>query len=288
MVQEVNYELIKDALVDAAIYAGKIIKEFSGKMDYSSKGNVDFVTEIDQKIEKIIHKTLTSQFPQFQFYGEESYVPGKTKLTDDPTFVVDPIDGTTNFIHGSPFSCTSLGFVVNKIPVIGVIYNPHLDELYTAIKGKGAYLNGKRIPITHKPLSLRTSLMAIEWGVERHGNNFDVKTKTFKNLAHGKGDAKPMVHGFRSTGSAAMNVVHVATGLVDGYWQAGCWAWDICAGWIILEETGGKVFGANPGEWDVSVDRRAYLFVRGGTHEEQTAFIEDVWDNVGGEVHYDV
>ncbi len=176
---------------------------------------VDFVTETDKKVEDLINKTLIEQFPDYKFFGEESYTPGK-QLTDEPTFIVDPIDGTTNFIHGLPFSVTSLGFSVNKVPTVGVIYNPHLDLLYSAIKGKGAFLNGNPLPKLTRPLSLDTSLLAIEWGTGRIGNNFKVKTNTFKNLADEEGTA--LVHGFRSFGSAAMNIAQTATGEVDAYW----------------------------------------------------------------------
>ena len=117
---------------------GPIIKAKSGTQhNYDAKSGsrtVDIVTAIDKQVEKLIWTNVKSKYPTFKFVGEESYVAGETKLTDDPTFIIDPIDGTTNFVHDFPFSCTSLGLTINKEPVVGVIYNPHLNLLVSASK----------------------------------------------------------------------------------------------------------------------------------------------------------
>lgn len=138
--------------------------------------------------------------------------------------------------------------------------------------------------------------MAIEWGNERSGANFDTKTRTFATLAAAP-DAKnqsesgggvvvagKMVHSFRSLGSAALNCCAVAKGDLDVYWEGGCWAWDVGAGWVVVEESGGRVVGGNPGEWECEVDARRYLVVRavGGGDQEQKKVIEEVWEAVGG------
>jgi myo-inositol-1(or 4)-monophosphatase len=243
---------------------------------------VDLVTETDRAVESLISTSLRAQYPNFSFMGEETYQPGDT-LTSAPTFICDPIDGTTNFVHRYPYVSISLGFAVNLEPTIGIVYNPFTDTLYSAIKGKGAWLNQKlRLPLSEPtPLeSLNTCLVAVEWGSDRSGNDFKVKSETFKRLAATKENGGGMVHGLRSFGSAALNLCGVASGGLDIYWEAGCWAWDVCAGWVILTESGGKMVDANPGNWSPRIDERRYFAVRGG--EGQKEVIEEFWSLVDG------
>ncbi|CCH45227.1 Inositol monophosphatase 2 [Wickerhamomyces ciferrii] len=281
----VNFEEVKEFLIELAHEAGDIIKSKSGKESFDDKKNsVDLVTAIDKLVEKTVSTKIFAKYPNYKFIGEETFIEGETKLTDDPTFIVDPIDGTTNFIHNFPYSCISLGFTVNQIPQVGVIFNPHLNLLYSAIKGKGAFLNNEPLPnLSSKPLTLQSSIIALESGSDREGEIFDVKLETFKSLLsrnHG------FIHGFRSFGSAAMNISHTATGQLDAYWEGGCQSWDVAAGWVILEETGGKVVSGNKGGWTTPVDSRVYLFVRGAPEADQKKFIEDFWSNIKGQLNY--
>lgn len=275
---------------------GPIIKSKSGtQQNYDMKTGsrrVDIVTDIDKQVEKLIWESLRKDFPEFKFIGEESYVKGVTKITNDPTFIVDPIDGTTNFVHDFPFSCTSLGLTINKEPVVGVIYNPHLDLLVSASQNNGVRLNGKEFNFKEKlsgmgPLILNKSVIALQPGSAREGNNFKTKMKTYENLLAVDGG---FVHGFRNLGSSAMTLAYTAIGYLDCYWDGGCYSWDVCAGWCILNETGGKIVGANPNEWDIEVDNRSYLAIRGTNNEncdDQKKFIEDFWNCVEGELRYD-
>ncbi|CCD24483.1 inositol monophosphate 1-phosphatase INM1 NDAI_0D01690 [Naumovozyma dairenensis CBS 421] len=263
---------------------GTIIKTKSGtQQTYDLKTGsrkVDIVTEIDKQVEKLIWDSLKTEYPTFQFIGEESYVKGITKITDDPTFIVDPIDGTTNFVHDFPFSCTSIGLTINKEPVVGVIYNPHLDLLISASKGYGVRINGEDFDHVEKlgsmgPLLLNKSVVALQPGSAREGKNFKIKMATFENLLSCDGG---FVHGFRNIGSSAMSLAYIAMGYLDAYWDGGCYSWDVCAGWCILNETGGRVVGANPLEWDIGVDNRTYLAVRGtkrGDEKDQEKYIQD-------------
>ena len=225
--------------------------------------------------------------------GEETYKPGD-KLSDIPTFIVDPIDGTNNFFHFHPYVCVSLGLAVEKRPAVGVVYNPFTKQLYTGIKGKGSYLTSPfhhhvRLPLREpEPLQdLSHCLIAVEWGSDRQGNDYHVKTATFKRLCASKEAGGAMVHGIRSLGSAELNLCSVAAGHIDVYWETGCYAWDVCAGWVILEEAGGRVVGAHPGDWEPQVDQMRYMGVRGG--EGQKRVIEEFWGCVEGrvEVGYD-
>ncbi|AJU59498.1 CPS_HP_G0141940.mRNA.1.CDS.1 [Saccharomyces cerevisiae] len=269
---------------------GPLVKSHAGTnfCSYDDKANgVDLVTALDKQIESIIKETLTAKYPGFKFIGEETYVKGVTKITNDPTFIVDPIDGTTNFIHGYPYSCTSLGLAEMGKPVVGVVFNPHLNQLFHASKGNGAFLNDQEIKVSKRPLILQKSLIALEGGSERtegSQGNFDKKMNTYKNLLSESG---AFVHGFRSAGSAAMNICYVASGMLDAYWEGGCWAWDVCAGWCILEEAGGIMVGGNCGEWNIPLDRRCYLAIRGGCESmEQKRFAESFWPHVAGELEY--
>jgi len=214
--------------------------------------------------------------------GEETYKPGD-RLTAKPTFIVDPIDGTTNFVHGYPYVSISLGLAVALVPTVGVVHNPFTGALYHAIRGAGAFLNGStRLPLRPAPplADLAGCLVAVEWGSDRAGNDYDVKVATFRRLGAAREDGGAMVHSLRSLGSAALNCCAVAAGQIDVYWEAGCWAWDICAGWCIVAEAGGLVVDANPGNWEPSVEERRFLVVRKG--EGQKALVEQFWGNVVG------
>ncbi|KAH9486466.1 Protein qutG [Psilocybe cubensis] len=255
---------ILDFTVKLARKAGDIILEGSAAIQSASsesgvgekKNSVDLVTEFDVKVEELVKKELKSQYPTFQFIGEESYAAGsRPPLTDTPTFCVDPIDGTTNFIHGFPFVCISLGLIYRRQPILGVIYNPFLDHLYTGISGQGSYLTSKdsepvRLPLSKpaKPLSsLSQALIAVEWGSDRSQTTINAKSSSFSRLAgdpaQGVADAK-MAHSLRSVGSAALNFALVAQGGLDLYWEIGCWPWDVCAGIVIAQEAGAVVCGS--------------------------------------------
>lgn len=229
-----------------------------------------------------------STHPSFSFIGEETYKPGSTHLTDAPTFIVDPIDGTTNFVHNFPAFCISLGFVVGKVPTVGVIYNPYLDELYTGIRGQGAFLSRhggakQKLPLKKEPEPLKdlsTCLVGAEWGSDRTGVNFEVKKKVFAKLAASKEDGGAMVHSLRAVGSAALNLAFVASGQQDIFWEGGCWAWDVAAGWCILNEAGGIMASGNPGDWEPAIDGRKYLAVRAAP-SGQKAIVEELWAVMG-------
>ncbi|RFU35005.1 hypothetical protein B7463_g1314, partial [Scytalidium lignicola] len=285
----INFQEIHDLLVEIAYEAGRMITDARPSIDVAGtkKNSADIVTETDQAVEKMVSTRLQTVYPNYEFIGEETWKPGM-KLTDAPTFIVDPIDGTTNFLHGFPHVCISLGFVLDKIPSVGVIYNPFLDELYTAIQGQGAFLKRPqkervKLPIRQpaEPLGdLNTTLIAAEWGTDRYGNNFDVKVQTFTKLAAAQQNGGSMVHSLRALGSAALNLCAVASGGLDAYWEGGCWAWDVAAGWCILNEAGGIMAGGNPGDWQPTVDGRLFLAVRLAP-SGQKEFVEKFWDVIG-------
>lgn len=142
---------------------------------------------------------------------------------------------------------------------------------------------------TPPPLEgLGKALVGIEWGADRNGSNFELKTETFKKLAATKETGGSMVHSMRSLGSAALNLAAVAAGQMDCYWEGGCWAWDVCAGWCILNEAGGIMVSGNPGNWEPAVEERVYLAVRGAPNGQKD-FVEEFWGVIGdGRMDYSV
>merc|ERR1712093_610330 len=228
---------------------------------------------------------LTKQYPNFAFIGEESYTTGET-ITSQPTFVVDPIDGTSNFVHGFPAVCVSIGLVIAESPTVGVVFSPFWDELWYAIKGQGAFTQRgsetpKHLPLSMTPLQgLESACIGIEWGSDREGPNFELNLKVFTTLARTTATGGRFVNSLRCTGSAAMTICRVAAGQQDAFWECGSWAWDVAAAWCILVEAGGLMVDGHPGDWDPAVDNRRYLAVRpamSGKHE----FVEDFWSVIG-------
>jgi len=258
MASHPSYDVELDFAINLARKAGEIILRASkdravgkGSTVNDKKNRIDLVTETDQAVEKMVSESLRDKFPHHKFIGEETFaVDAKADLTDAPTWICDPVDGTTNFVHGFPSVCISIGWVVNKIPTLGVIYNPFLSQLYTAVRGHGAFLNQeKRLPLSYPdylPLEkLSDALIGVEWGSDRSKATLEKKTNTFVKLT---GDPKDipggvMCHSLRSMGSAALNYASVAAGSLDLYWEIGCWAWDVCAGTVIAREAGGKCYG---------------------------------------------
>lgn len=287
--------MIHSVMVSVAYEAGSImlLERPSQSESDIKKNSADIVTETDKAVEKLVSSKLLSAYPDFQFIGEETYYSGQ-KLTDKPTFIVDPIDGTTSFVHNFPAFCISIGLAVKKTPVVGVIYNPLLDELYAAIQGQGAYLkrgsssDKQKLPLRKaEPLNdLSKCLIGIEWGSDRTGINYELKNNVFTKLAASKEDGGAMVRGLRNIGSTALNLASVAAGQQDIFWDGGCWAWDVCAGWCILVESGGMVVSGNPGEWECEVESRKYLAVRGAP-SGQRQIIDEFWKVIGdGRLEY--
>lgn len=149
---------------------------------------IDLVTETDQAVEKLLIDNLSKQFPDHKFIGEETVSSGgQCLLTNAPTWIIDPIDGTLNFIHSFPQSCISLALFINQKPEIGIIYNPVLNQLFTAQKGKGAFLNEKHIKVSDKT-ALADSLIMMEFGTSRDAEKIKVMHENHHKML-------PQVHG---------------------------------------------------------------------------------------------
>ncbi|KAF1916330.1 hypothetical protein BDU57DRAFT_516367 [Ampelomyces quisqualis] len=283
---------VHDLLVEIARAAGKIMLEAEHEflVAASTKNNTsDLVTQYDKQVEKMVEECVMETYPTFAFLGEETFKHG-TKLADSPTFVCDPIDGTLNFSKGVPNCAISLALTLDKKPVVGVVYNPFRGDMYTAIKNQGSYLTktttGARFKLPLQPVSapmpsLRTCLVAVEWGNQRKGPNWELRTDVHKKLLTDKEEGGAFCNSVRSNGSAALDFCYVAQGMLDCFWEGGVWVWDVCAGWIILEEAGGIVASANPGDWEPTLEGRLYFAVRHAKHEEQKAVVEELWAIMG-------
>lgn len=304
----IDLKEIHDFAVEVAKKAGVILIEASKTRSTNirlKKNTVDIVTETDEKLEEFIRSKILSRYPHHKFVGEESYSAGQTKkylVDDDPTWVIDPLDGTVNYVHLFPMICVSIGFTLNGKPVVGAVNAPLLNQTYSAYQGGGSWLNGDiRLPLQNTPIpenAPRGCLFLCEWGKDRRdipGLNLHKKVESFVNMASeesGRNGLGGMVHGMRSLGSATMDMCFVATGAFDMFWEGGCWEWDVCAGIIIVEEAGGKVTTANPPESTttippVELGSRLYLAVRAceptekeTSSEQQDRLIREVWKRV--------
>ena len=246
---ELPYEEILLKAKDIIYKAGEKVKEafdsreiINSSVELKDSNPTDLVTAVDKNVENLLFTKLKEQFPTFLFVGEETVSSSQSKkvnLTDYPTWVIDPVDGTTNFVHGFPFVCICVGLVVKKEPVLGIVYNPILNEMYWGIKGKGSFMNDKKLPlIKNTPLkSLNKSLFLTEYGYFLGQEKVDIKV----------GNAKSMlsipVHGVRSLGSCALDMLQVARGGADFYFEIGIHTWDMAAAMVILRESGGVIVG---------------------------------------------
>ncbi|KAL2495468.1 Inositol-phosphate phosphatase [Forsythia ovata] len=238
--------------VDAAKNAGEIIRSgFHQTKRVEHKGEVDLVTETDKRCEEVIFNFLKQHYPNHKFIGEETTAAcGASELTDEPTWIVDPVDGTTNFVHGYPFVCVSIGLTIGRIPTVGVVYNPVMDELFTAVRGKGAFLNGKPIKVSSQS-ELVKSLLATEVGTKRDKSTLDACTNRINSLLF-------KVRSLRMSGSCALNLCGIACGRLDLFYELGFGGpWDIAAGAVIVTEAGGVLFDPSGKEFDITSQRIA-------------------------------
>lgn len=209
-------------------------------------GAVDLVTNTDKQCEALIMETIQSHFPDHLFIGEETSASQGCcgELTSQPTWMVDPVDGTTNFVHRFPFSCVSIGLAIEKKVVVGVVYNPILKELFFAKRGSGAFLNGHPIHCSETK-ELRHALIATELGTRRDDEFLDAAFTRMRSLAK-------QSRSLRACGSCALNLCSVAMGRLDAYYEIGLGGvWDVAAASLVLEEAGGKVMDPAGGEFEL-------------------------------------
>ncbi|XP_048858116.1 inositol monophosphatase 1 isoform X1 [Brienomyrus brachyistius] len=236
-----------DHAVAIARKAGAVIRDhLQGEMTVMCKSSpADLVTATDQKVEELIMASIMEKFPTHSLIGEESVSAGQPCiLTDNPTWIIDPLDGTTNFIHRFPFVAVSIGFAVNKELEFGVVYSCIEDKMYTGKRGKGAFCNGKQLQVSGQT-DIKQSLIITELGSSRDA---EVVRHIFSSMQ--KILCIP-VHGIRCAGSAAINMCLVAAGAAEAYYEIGIHCWDISAGAVIVSEAGGVLMDVEGGPLDL-------------------------------------
>ena len=208
-----------------------------GALTVRSKDYNDFVSEVDQAAEAAIIDVLKNAYPDHGFFGEES---GKQDEDAENVWIIDPLDGTTNFLHGFQQYSVSIALRQKGQITRDVIYDPSRNDLFTAIRGGGAFLNNKRIRVTSRP-KLQDSLIGTGFPF-RDFTHFETYMGMFKDMVK-------KTSGLRRPGSAALDLAYVAAGWFDGFWEIGLSTWDIAAGSLLVHEAGGLVgdFEGNEG-----------------------------------------
>lgn len=224
---------MKKKLIKIIKKAGKILKKgyFSNK-EVNLKAKKDLVTKYDLAVEEYLKKEFSKAFKTFNIIAEES---DNSKVEFSNSIIIDPIDGTTNFVNSLAYTAISVGVYKDKKPYIGIVYNPILDELYEAKVSKGAFLNGKKLEVS-KEDKLEKALIATGFPYSSANNKEDLKDvlKKIEVLL-------PYCQDLRRLGSASLDLCLVARGVFDAYYEMNLKAWDVSAGIIILNEAGGKV-----------------------------------------------
>ena len=246
---------IKETAIDAARKAGRMLKERLGNagcVEY--KGAVDIVTEMDRRAEALIISRIRETFPDHGFLTEES---AEITSASGRRWIIDPLDGTTNYSHGFPMFCVSIAFEDSGGVATGVIYDPMLDELFVAEKGKGATLNGSPVKVSSTD-KLDKSLLAT-------GFPYDLRTSENNNLDHFYNFAV-RAQAIRRAGSAALDMCYIACGRFDGFWEMKLNPWDTAAGALMIEEAGGGLSDFSGGEF--SIYGKECLATNGRIHAE--------------------
>ena len=237
-------EMNQPALLNIGLMAarkGAVELEFAvkklHKLKVEKKGSTDYVTEVDRRVEQIIFEDIKSYYPEHNFLGEES---GEEINNSNVTWILDPIDGTTNFINGFPHYCISLCASVDGVPTHGVIIDPTRREEFSASKGKGAQLNGERIRVSDQK-NLTDALLSCSSRSTPEQNYKYNLLGTFMDLY--KNEIT-----IRRTGCSALDLAYIAAGRLDGFWGNGLKPWDVAAGIVIAEEAGALLsdFNGNP------------------------------------------
>ncbi|SPD75945.1 Inositol-1-monophosphatase [uncultured Desulfobacterium sp.] len=214
----------------AAQSGGKILADLFGQVkQITKKGDIDLVTEADLNSEKEIIRIIHDNFPDDNILSEEG---GELGRMTNRTWIIDPLDGTTNFVHGFPFFAVSIGLEIEQEIALGVVFNPYLGELFEAVKGSGAFFNNSTIHVSHTP-TLAESLLAtgFPYNIQKESGNV---IRLFEKML-------VLSQGVRRPGSAAIDMCYVAAGRFDGFWEQNLKPWDTAAGTIIVKEAGGTL-----------------------------------------------
>ena len=219
-----------DHAVEAARRAGAVLLDWRQRFAVREKGRFDLVTDADVASQEAIKSYLQTHFPDFGFLGEED--PTWSSLAEGrPTWIVDPLDGTTNYVHDCPVYAVSIGLMQGDAALVGVIFDPTRSELFQAAAGSGAWLNGQQMHVS-SAASLEEALLSTGFPPDLRGQEQSLKTWRYLSLR---------TQSLRRTGSTSLNLVYVAAGRHDGFWAGQAFAWDVAAGLVLIREAGGIV-----------------------------------------------
>lgn len=250
--------------IDIVIRAGEIQLARRGSgFQVSKKGTTDLVTEVDLECERMCRELLAERFPSHDVLAEE----GGQKIARGSRcrWVFDPLDGTTNYAHGLPIFCASLGLEIDGRTEVGAVYDPSRRELFTAERGGGAALNGSPVRVSNTATLIDSLLVTgFPYGVQRGTGDLLEIFGAFLSQARA----------VRRLGSAALDLCYVATGRFEAFWEQHLKPWDVCAGALIVEEAGGRVTGMDGSAFDASAGH--LIASNGPLHEEMLRVIREV------------
>lgn len=230
-VGEINFPSLLKTATEAATQAGMLLSRYARDgFQITHKSLIDLVTEADHAAEQCVIDVILTSFPNHRILAEE-----RGEIDQSPSlyrWIIDPLDGTTNFAHGFPTYCVSIGLEYKGVCVLGVVYDPTRDELFSATRGGGARVNDRAIHVSRTPQLDRALLVT--------GFAYDIRETPNNNLDHFARFAL-RAQGLRRTGSAALDLCYVAAGRFDGFWEVKLKPWDMAAGVVILQESGGQI-----------------------------------------------
>jgi len=248
------------AAAKAALEAGALLhSRFGRRQKISFKGRVDLVTEMDHRSQELIIRRLGDEFPGHDFLSEE--LP-PVQTGSRYRWIIDPLDGTTNYAHGFPIYCVSIALAIDDRIAVGAVHCPALREHFTAVRGRGACLNGRRIRVS-KVDRLDRALLAT-------GFPYDVRTSRVNNIRNFERFAKT-AQAVRRAGAAALDLCYVGAGRFDGFWELKLKTWDMAAGMLVVTESGGTVTDFRGGPVDMA--RPTVLASNGLIHEQMQAVL---------------
>lgn len=229
-----------DFAIRVAQDAGRLLRSRLGtNIDVTYKGDINIVTDVDLASERLIREAIANYYPRHEFLGEES---GLEESRSEYRWIVDPLDGTTNYAHGYPIFCVSIALEYQGEIIIGVVYDPMREELFTAERGGGASLNHRPIRVS-KTKELVHSLLST-------GFPYDIRTSKLTNINHWENFAMN-AQALRRDGAAALDLCYVACGRFDGFWELNLSAWDMAAGSLIVTEAGGRLSNFDGNDFSV-------------------------------------
>ncbi len=248
---------------DIAREAGALLMtHFRRRIGFEYKGDVDLVTEADRSAEALITDRIRARWPRHDLMGEEG---ARVETGSDYRWYIDPLDGTTNFAHGFPVFCVSIALEHKRQRIAAVIYDPTRDELFSAEKGSGAYLNQRRLRVS----SVRNMAECLcGTGFPSHKRHQNPNINFYHQITL-------RTHGIRRAGSAALDLASVASGRLDAFWEFNLNPWDTAAGALLVEEAGGKITDMTGGPW--RLEGRETLATNGLVHADFVRTMEDIF-----------